>query len=61
MLLLVAFAEMWAVSHDNSASTVHVRNLYWDGFAFYAVLKSTEYGAAYFGNGVPNYDIAFML
>lgn len=52
---------MWAVSHDSSASTVHVRNLYWDGFAFYAVLKSTEYGAAYFGNGVPNYDIAFML
>lgn len=52
---------MWAVSHDNSASTVHVRNLYWDGFAFYAVLKGTEYGSAYFGNGVPNYDIAFML
>jgi hypothetical protein len=53
--------EMWCISHDNSAATVFVRNLYWDGFSFYSVLKSTEYGCAYFGNGVPNYDIAFMM
>jgi len=53
--------EMWAVSHDSSGSTAYVRNLYWDGFGFYSVLKSNEYGSAYFGNGVPNYDIAFML
>ncbi len=54
-------AEMWAITHDSQGSTVHVRNLYWDGFGFYSVIKSPEYGYAYFGNGVPNYDIAFML
>jgi hypothetical protein len=52
---------MWAITHDSQGSTVHVRNLYWDGFGFYSVIKSPEYGYAYFGNGVPNYDIAFML
>mmetsp|Transcript_16707 Transcript_16707/g.28328 ORF Transcript_16707/g.28328 Transcript_16707/m.28328 type:complete len:275 (+) Transcript_16707:188-1012(+) len=53
--------EMWSITHDNAGSTVHVRNLYWDGYCFYSVLKSSEYGSAYFGNGVPNYDIAFMM
>lgn len=52
---------MWAVTHDNQGATVHIRSLYWDGFSFYHPLKTSEYGCAYFGNGVPNYDIAFML
>ena len=52
---------MWSISHDNSASSVFVRNLFWDGFGFYSVLKTNEHGYAYFGNGVPNYDIAFMM
>jgi hypothetical protein len=52
---------MWSISHDNAGSTVFVRNLYWDGYGFYSTLKAAEYGSAYFGNGVPNYDIAFML
>lgn len=53
--------EIWAISHDNTASTVFVRNLYWEGYGFYAALKSPEYGSAYFGTGIPNYDIAFSL
>jgi len=53
--------EMWAISHDNSATMVTVRNLYWEGFGFYAILKETEYGCAYFGSGVPQYDIAWMM
>lgn len=52
---------MWSISHDNAASTVFVRNLYWDGYGFYSILKTSEYGCTYFGNGVPNYDIAFMM
>jgi radial spoke head protein 9 len=54
-------SEMWAISHDNSAQTVFVRNLFWEGYGFYAILKDAEYGGAYFGTGVPNYDIAFMM
>jgi len=53
--------EMWAISHDSAGTVAHVRNLYWEGYAFYSVLKSTEFGGAYFGTGVPNYDIAFMM
>lgn len=52
---------MWVIAHDNAASMAFVRNLYWEGYGFYSVLKSNEYGGAYFGTGVPNYDIAFML
>jgi hypothetical protein len=52
---------MWAITHDNQGATVHVRNLYWDGFSFFAALKTPDYGCAYFGNGVPFYDLAFML
>lgn len=52
---------MWAVTHDQAGSTVFLRNLFWEGFGFYAVLKTNDYGYAYFGNGVPNYDIAFCL
>lgn len=53
--------EMWVLAYNAAATQVHVRNLFWDGFHAYAVLNSAEYGAAYFGLGVPNVDIAFML
>mmetsp|Transcript_2825 Transcript_2825/g.4355 ORF Transcript_2825/g.4355 Transcript_2825/m.4355 type:complete len:267 (-) Transcript_2825:63-863(-) len=53
--------EMWIISHDSAGTISFVRNLYWEGYGFYAVLKSNDYGGAYFGTGVPNYDIAFML
>jgi len=49
------------VSHNDSATIAYVRNLYWEGYGFYAVLNAPEFGGAYFGTGVPNYDIAFML
>ena len=52
---------MWTISHDNSGLLASVRNLYWEGYYFYNVINSTEYGGAYFGIGVPNLDIAFMM
>ncbi len=54
-------SEMWSISYDASGTLAHVRNLYWEGYNFYAVLNSSEFGAAYFGTGVPTHDIAFML
>jgi radial spoke head protein 9 len=53
--------EMWVVAYNSSSTLSHVRNLYWEGFHFYAVLNGNEHGAAYFGLGLPNIDIAFML
>lgn len=53
--------EMWSIAHDTSGTIASVRNHYWDGYTFYSVLQTNEYGGAYFGNGLPNVDIAFML
>jgi len=54
-------AGMWVVTHNSAGTVAFVRNLYWEGYGFYSVLGSAEYGGAYFGNGVPHHDIAFML
>lgn len=54
-------SEMWAISTNTQGSITYVRNLYWEGHGFYTVLNGSEYGSVYFGNGVPSYDIAFML
>jgi len=53
--------EMWSISHDSTGTMAHVKNLYWEGYHFYCVLNSSEFGSAYFGTGVPCNDIAFML
>jgi len=53
--------EMWSFSHDSAGMTAFVRNLYWEGYTFYAVVRSNQFGGAYFGTGVPVYDIAFMM
>ena len=53
--------EQWTVNHDSTGTIAHVRNVYWEGYHFYAVLNSSEFGSAYFGTGVPAHDIAFML
>ncbi|CAN0384600.1 unnamed protein product [Ectocarpus fasciculatus] len=54
-------SDIWSVSHDSAGSVAFVRNLYWQGYHFYAAIDSQEYGGAYFGSGVAQTDIAFML
>jgi len=53
--------EMWTISQNNSGTACFIRNLYWEGYNFYALNGTPEYGGAYFGSGVPNLDLAFML
>lgn len=53
--------EMWSISHDSTGTMAHVKNLYWEGYHFYHVINSSEFGSAYFGTGVACNDIAFML
>jgi hypothetical protein len=52
---------MWVISNNSAGTIAIVRNIYWEGFSFYAVLGTPEYGSTYFGTGIANYDIAFML
>jgi len=53
--------EMWSIAHDASGTMASVRNLFWEGYFFYCVLNTSEFGSAYFGTGVPTQDIAFMM
>ena len=52
---------MWTISHNTAGTLAYVRNLYWEGTGFYCQLKTANYGNCYFGTGIPNYDIPFML
>ena len=52
---------IWSVNMDNTGMVSVVRNMFWSGYSFYTVVNSPEYGGVYFGNGVANWDVAFML
>ena len=55
------FTEMWNISFNSSGTLSLVRNLCWEGYCFYAGVATSEFGGAYFGNGVKNSDLAFMF
>ena len=38
-----------------------VRSFYWPGSYFYHSIGTGAYGSFYYGNGLPNVDIQFML
>jgi len=52
---------VWALSYDPSGTQIALRNLYWTGYFFFHVVDSPDYGGVYFGDGLPNLDLAFML
>mmetsp|Transcript_58715 Transcript_58715/g.110767 ORF Transcript_58715/g.110767 Transcript_58715/m.110767 type:complete len:196 (-) Transcript_58715:272-859(-) len=54
-------AGVWSVCYDPSNTVSIVRNFYWPGYFFYHIIGTPEYGGVYFGDGLPNVDIAFML
>jgi radial spoke head protein 9 len=51
----------WSVQCDDSRVNVTVRNLLWPGFIAYHEAHSGVFGYAYFGNGLKNVDLPFML
>jgi radial spoke head protein 9 len=52
---------IWTIKFDKSNTLSLIANLYWPGYFFYTVIGQPEFGGCYFGNGLPMYDIAFML
>ena len=52
---------VWSLAYDTSATIATLRNWYWPGYFFYHVIESAEYGGVYFGDGLPNVDLPFML
>ena len=59
--MLFYVTEMWSIYLNSAGTTSVVRNLFWEGYYFYAGVLSSEYGGAYFGLGLKNHDLAFMF
>lgn len=51
----------WAVQGSASGSTVAVRSLVWPGYHFSHDVTTGAFAGQYFGDGLKNADIAFML
>jgi hypothetical protein len=51
----------WSFKLSGTGAAVVCSNLLWPGFTGYAALGAPSYGYCYFGNGLKNTDIAFML
>lgn len=46
---------------DSSGNLSTIRSLLWPGYAAYHLAHSEKYGGLYFGDGVKNVDLPFML
>lgn len=55
--------DMWLINMSEAGDVAQVRNLYWEGYGFYCSIEETSrgYGGSYFGNGIPNENIIYML
>ena len=51
----------WGVHYDPTAKYSIVRSFYWPGSYFCHEIKTGNYVSVYFGDGLPNEDILFML
>jgi len=51
----------WAVHTDSSKTCVTVRSLLWPGFVNYHRANSSVFGFCYFGDGIKNSDLPFLL
>lgn len=53
--------QMWNISLNPAGTASIVKNLFWEGYTFYAGVGSSEFGGAYFGSGLHDPDLVFML
>ena len=51
----------WSLQADSSRHKVTLTSLKWPGFIGYHHCRSGVFGYAYFGSGVKNVDLPFML
>lgn len=52
---------VWAIRTDAASGTATLRSLKWPGYFFYHKAGTADYAAAYFGSGLANNDLGFML
>ena len=51
----------WSLQYERGGSIVTVKSLLWPGYVFYHMPNTRFYGSLYFGNGIKNLDLPFML
>mmetsp|Transcript_16183 Transcript_16183/g.18576 ORF Transcript_16183/g.18576 Transcript_16183/m.18576 type:complete len:304 (+) Transcript_16183:34-945(+) len=51
----------WSVHTDSSKTEITVRSLLWPGYLTYHRANSNIFGFAYFGDGIKNIDLPFLL
>jgi radial spoke head protein 9 len=51
----------WSVQVDPSKTLSSVRSLIWPGYFAYHQANTTKFGGVYFGDGIKNSDLPFML
>lgn len=52
---------VWSLNYDGSNTQANLKSLAWPGYYFFAQIGGGEYGSVYFGNGLANLDLPFML
>lgn len=52
---------VWSIQPNSNNTAACIRSLLWPGYFFFNTVGSPSYGGAYFGNGIKNRDVAFML
>lgn len=51
----------WSIQADCTKQHVTVRSIQWPGYFAYHRLNTSLFGGCYFGDGLKNIDLAFML
>lgn len=51
----------WSMKQNASRSMVTLSSLRFPGYFFFSKVNSSMYGGAYFGNGIENTDLIFMI
>lgn len=51
----------WCVQVDSGREVATVRSLLWPGYVAYSEVGTGKFGGAYFGDGLKNKDLSFML
>ncbi len=51
----------WSLQTDSAGVVSRVRSLIWPGYVGYHVAGTRGFGGIYFGNGLKNKDLAFMV
>ena len=51
----------WSLQKDSTGFKLSLCSLKWPGFIAYHQACSHVFGYAYFGNGLKNFDLPFML